>query len=63
MVVITDKGKGKTPSALGMIVRACGHAMKPSMVQFMKDDIYAGEWDGRKTLTSPQKLSTLIIRT
>ena len=50
IVVITGHGKGKTSSALGMIVRACGHGMKVSMIQFMKGDIYAGEWDGVKKL-------------
>jgi cob(I)alamin adenosyltransferase len=50
VVVITGNGKGKTSSALGMIVRACGHGMRSSMVQFMKGDIYAGEWDGLKKL-------------
>ena len=28
IVVITGNGKGKTTSALGMAVRACGHGMK-----------------------------------
>jgi len=46
VVVITGNGKGKTSSAVGMAVRACGHGMKVSMVQFMKGDLYTGEWDG-----------------
>ncbi|NIQ39352.1 MAG: cob(I)yrinic acid a,c-diamide adenosyltransferase [Proteobacteria bacterium] len=50
VVVITGDGKGKTSSALGMVVRACGHGMNSCMVQFMKGDIYAGEWDGLKKL-------------
>jgi cob(I)alamin adenosyltransferase len=45
-VVITGPGKGKTTSALGMAVRACGHGMKVCIIQFMKGDLYAGEWDG-----------------
>jgi cob(I)alamin adenosyltransferase len=56
VVVITGNGKGKTSSALGMILRACGHGMKSSMVQFMKGDIYAGEWDGVKKLSSDVEL-------
>lgn len=46
VVVITGYGKGKTSSAVGMVVRACGHGMKVSMIQFMKGDLYTGEWDG-----------------
>jgi len=50
VVVITGYGKGKTSSAVGMVVRACGHGMKVSMIQFMKGDLYTGEWDGIKKL-------------
>ncbi len=46
VVVITGYGKGKTTTALGIAVRACGHKMRVSIIQFMKGDIYAGEWDG-----------------
>ncbi len=46
IVVITGYGKGKTTSALGMAVRACGHGMKVCIIQFMKGDRYSGEWDG-----------------
>ncbi|MEN6483818.1 MAG: cob(I)yrinic acid a,c-diamide adenosyltransferase [Syntrophobacteraceae bacterium] len=46
VVVLTGHGKGKTSSAVGMVVRACGHGMKVCMIQFMKGDIYTGEWDG-----------------
>ena len=49
-VVITGNGKGKTTSALGMALRACGHGMRVCIIQFMKGDIYAGEWDGVKQL-------------
>jgi cob(I)alamin adenosyltransferase len=48
VVVITGHGKGKTTSALGMVLRAAGHGMKTVMIQFMKGDMYAGEWDGLK---------------
>jgi len=50
VVVITGHGKGKTTSALGMAVRACGHGMKVCIIQFMKGDLYAGEWDGIKRM-------------
>jgi len=42
IVVITGNGKGKTTSALGMALLACGHGMKVGIVQFMKRDLYAG---------------------
>lgn len=45
IVVITGNGKGKTTSALGMAVRACGHGMRVCIIQFMKGDLYSGEWD------------------
>jgi cob(I)alamin adenosyltransferase len=50
VVVITGNGKGKTTSALGMALRACGHGMKVCIIQFMKGDLYAGEWDGVKQM-------------
>ena len=50
VVVITGYGKGKTTAALGIAVRACGHDMKVCIIQFMKGDLYAGEWDGVKKM-------------
>ena len=50
VVVITGNGKGKTTSALGIVVRACGHNMRVCIIQFMKGDLYAGEWDGVKKM-------------
>lgn len=50
LVVITGHGKGKTTSAMGMALRAAGHGMKVSIIQFMKGDLYTGEWDGVKLL-------------
>jgi cob(I)alamin adenosyltransferase len=46
VVVITGNGKGKTSSAMGMALRAAGHRMKVCIIQFMKGDLYSGEWDG-----------------
>ena len=50
VLVITGYGKGKTTTALGIAVRACGHNMRVCILQFMKGDIYAGEWDGVKKM-------------
>lgn len=50
VVVITGYGKGKTTTALGIMVRACGHNMRVCIIQFMKGDLYAGEWDGIKKM-------------
>ena len=50
ILVITGNGKGKTTSALGMTLRACGHGLRTCIIQFMKGDLYAGEWDGVKKL-------------
>ena len=50
VVVITGHGKGKTTTALGLALRACGHDMKVCIVQFMKGDLYSGEWDAVKRM-------------
>ena len=57
IVVITGNGKGKTTSALGMAVRACGHGMRVCIIQFMKGDLYAGEWDGVKKMACDIELT------
>jgi len=56
IVVITGYGKGKTTSALGMALRACGHNLRTCIIQFMKGDLYAGEWDGIKKMNCPIEL-------
>lgn len=56
VVVITGYGKGKTTTALGIAVRACGHDMRVCIIQFMKGDLYAGEWDGVKKMGCPIEL-------
>jgi len=33
-----------------MAVRACGHGMRVCIIQFMKGDLYSGEWDGIKLM-------------
>ncbi len=50
VVILTGNGKGKTTSALGMALRACGHRQRTIIVQFMKGDLYSGEWDGVELL-------------
>ena len=56
VVAITGHGKGKTTTALGIAVRACGHAMKVCIIQFMKGDLYSGEWGGVKKMNCPIEL-------
>ena len=50
VVVITGNGKGKTTSAMGMVLRASGHGLHTCIIQLMKGDLYSGEWDGVKLL-------------
>lgn len=51
IVVITGHGKGKTTSALGMVLRAVGYDMKVCIIEFMKGNMYSGEIDGIKRLS------------
>lgn len=57
IVVITGNGKGKTTSAMGMALRARGHGLRVNIIQFMKGDLYSGEWDGVKLLDGLVKLT------
>ena len=43
VIVFTGDGKGKTSAALGMALRAAGHGMRISMVQFIKNRSDTGE--------------------
>jgi len=43
VIVFTGEGKGKTSAALGIAIRACGHKMYVSMVQFIKSPSNTGE--------------------
>lgn len=58
IVVITGNGKGKTTSAMGMALRSAGHGFKVCIIQFMKGDIYSGEWDGVKLLGDMVELTS-----
>jgi cob(I)alamin adenosyltransferase len=56
IVVITGHGKGKSTTAFGLAVRACGHKLRTCIIQFMKGDLYAGEWDGVRQMNCPIEL-------
>jgi cob(I)alamin adenosyltransferase len=43
IIVITGDGKGKSTSAFGTALRAAGHGMKVSVIQFIKGDSDIGE--------------------
>ena len=43
VIVFTGDGKGKTTAAIGMAVRASGHKMYVSIVQFIKNPAAVGE--------------------
>jgi len=51
IIVITGNGKGKTTSALGMVLRAIGHGMKVSIIQFIKGRSDIGEIAALKQFT------------
>jgi cob(I)alamin adenosyltransferase len=51
IVVLTGNGKGKTTSAMGMVLRAIGHKMRVCIIQYVKGDMYSGEMDGLKQLS------------
>ena len=50
VIVYTGKGKGKTTSALGIVLRAVGYGKKISMIQFIKGSWHYGEMDSSKRL-------------
>lgn len=50
VVVITGNGKGKTTSALGIVLRSIGYGMKVCIIHFIKGDMYAGEYGALKKL-------------
>ncbi len=43
IVLITGDGKGKTTAALGMVLRAAGHGLRVSFIQFIKSRRDTGE--------------------
>lgn len=50
IIVMIVSGKGKTTSALGITLRAVGYNIKVCIIEFMKGDMYSGEFDGLKRL-------------
>lgn len=55
IIVITGDGKGKTTSAFGTALRAAGHGMNVSIIQFIKGDADIGE------LVSLAKIPNLAV--
>jgi cob(I)alamin adenosyltransferase len=51
--VYTGDGKGKTTAALGLVLRALGHGLRPAVLQFMKADPTWGEIVMLKRLQVP----------
>jgi len=43
IILLTGNGKGKTSSALGMVLRAVGHNLRVSIIQFVKSCSNTGE--------------------
>ncbi|MBU0651850.1 MAG: cob(I)yrinic acid a,c-diamide adenosyltransferase [Proteobacteria bacterium] len=51
ILIFTGDGKGKTTAALGMVLRAHGHAIPVSAIQFVKSDTETGEFAALKAMT------------
>ncbi len=43
VILLTGDGKGKTTSALGMVLRAAGHGLKATLIHFIKNRRDTGE--------------------
>jgi cob(I)alamin adenosyltransferase len=59
IVVLTGEGKGKTTAALGMALRATGHGLKVSMLQFIKGSMHYGELTAVKKLAPDLEIKPL----
>ena len=59
VVVLTGNGKGKSSSALGMIIRALGWGQKVVLVSFLKGEIATGE---RNFLQKQQNLTIIEMQ-
>jgi len=59
LIVITGNGKGKTTSGFGTVLRAVGHGLTASVVQFIK-----GDWDcGERTILEKCGVNFTIMAT
>jgi cob(I)alamin adenosyltransferase len=59
IIVFTGDGKGKTSAALGIALRACGHKMRVSMIQFVKSVTESGEEQMAERLKPEFELLTM----
>src|SRR5512147_3185425 len=59
IVVFTGDGKGKTSAALGIALRAWGHRMAVSLVQFVKGAAATGESMAAERLAPEFELASL----
>ena len=58
ILVFTGDGKGKTTAALGMALRASGHAMTVRIIQFIKADPRTGELAAVRNLPGVEMAQT-----
>ncbi len=58
LIVFTGEGKGKTSAALGMVLRAAGHAMDVAIFQFIKGSWKYGEMEAIKKLPTVKLYQT-----
>jgi len=56
IILLTGHGKGKTSSALGMVLRAIGHGLSVSVIQFVKGCTDTGEARTLKQLPGVEHL-------
>jgi cob(I)alamin adenosyltransferase len=59
IIVFTGDGKGKTSAALGIALRAAGHKMYVSLVQFIKGSVPTGESRAAERLAPEVELLSL----
>ncbi len=56
IILLTGNGKGKTSSALGMVLRAVGHGLSVNVIQFVKGCTDTGEARALKQLPGVEHL-------
>ena len=59
MIVFTGDGKGKSSAALGIALRAFGHNMSVSVIQFIKGPLLTGEAKAAERLRPPIRFISL----